>query len=110
MRCLSGHFNILDHSAVCVHRIALSRDTGAELNAIHKRLDQFGRSPAEMAPERAWTRARDTDVYGNGSEITSRHNLVRREKAISSDGWGFDLIMPPEAWRDAQQINRAANE
>lgn len=66
-----------------VHRIALSRETGAELNAIHDRLAQFRRNLADMAPERAWSEVRSLALRASnamGSENTSWHSLVRREK------------------------------
>jgi hypothetical protein len=66
-----------------VHRIALSRETEAELNAIHVRLDQFRRNLGDMTPERAWLEIRTLAIRAStamGSENTSWHNLVRREK------------------------------
>ncbi len=66
-----------------VHRIALSRDTGAELRAIHDRLEQFRRDLGDMTPERAWSEIRMLAMRAStamGSENTSWHNLVRREK------------------------------
>jgi hypothetical protein len=66
-----------------VHRIALSRETGAELKTIHDKLDQLRHSPADMTPERAWPEIRKLALRAStamGSENTSWHSLVRREK------------------------------
>jgi hypothetical protein len=64
-----------------VHRIALSRDTKAELDQIRIRLGQLKLN--SLPPERAWPEIRSLALRASnamGSENTSWHNLVRREK------------------------------
>jgi hypothetical protein len=66
-----------------VHRIALSRDTKAELDQIHTRLKQFKLNLPNLPSERAWSEIRSLALRASnamGSENTSWHNLVRREK------------------------------
>jgi hypothetical protein len=63
-----------------VHRIALSRDTQAELETIHQAIVNFDMT---LPRDKAWLELRklaSRAADAMGSENTSWHNLVRREK------------------------------
>lgn len=66
-----------------VHRIALSKETGANLHALHERLEQFKGNLGTLPPERAWSEIRSLAQRASnamGTENTEWHNLVRRER------------------------------
>ena len=66
-----------------VHRIALSRETMVELDAVRTRLERLKPNLADLPPERAWPEVRFLALQAANAmwiENTSWHNLVRRER------------------------------